>query len=133
LGTVDLFRDLRVDLLEGVLERSCNDIEVGEYGGEPGPQDAVVGAGEEQRGAQAALGDAITEAVGPGFDETMEAQAAQSIGDGALGELFWGAAGQGGKMAAQIVMVGDRALIDLPMGVKRVSIANRSTRSPARR
>jgi hypothetical protein len=35
-------------------------------------------------------------------DQAVEAQAAELIGDGALGERFWIAAGQGGKMVAQI-------------------------------
>ena len=33
---VELFGDLHVVLVEGALDRSCNDIEIGEYGGEPG-------------------------------------------------------------------------------------------------
>ena len=42
----------------------------------------------------------------------MEAQAAKLIGDGALGERFWIAAGQSGKMVAQIGAA--EALCELP-------------------
>ena len=81
-------------------------------GGRCRAQDSVIGAGEEQRGAPPEVGDAVAEAFGQAFDEAVEAQAAQLIGHGALGDLFWGAAGQGGKMAAQIVAteaIGDLA------------------------
>ena len=63
------------------------------------------------RGAEAEFGDAVAEAFGQAFDEAVEAQAAQLISDGALGDLFWGATGEGGKVAAQIVAT--EALCDL--------------------
>jgi hypothetical protein len=43
--------------------------------------------------AEAEVGDAITEAFGQTFDEAVQAQAAELISDGALGDLSWGAAG----------------------------------------
>ena len=54
---------------------------------------AVISAGEEEGGAEAEFGDAITEAFGQAFDEAVEAQAAQLLSDGALGDLVRGAAG----------------------------------------
>src|ERR1700674_1050937 len=95
--------ELHVDIVEGALEWGGKSTEAGKCGGRCRAQDSVIGASEEQRGAQAEVGDAIAEAVGQAFDEAVEAQAAQLISDGALGDLFWGAAGQGGKVAAQIV------------------------------
>jgi hypothetical protein len=52
-----------------------------------------ISAGEKQGGAEAEVGDAITEAFGQTFDEAGQAQAAELISDGALGDLSWGAAG----------------------------------------
>lgn len=46
--------------------------------------------GEKQGGAEAEVGDAITEAFG---QAAVQAQAAELISDGALGDLSWGAAG----------------------------------------
>ena len=51
LSVVDPFGDLGVDFVEGALERSADGAEAGKCGGQSGTQDAVVGAGEEQRGA----------------------------------------------------------------------------------
>src|ERR1700692_2134393 len=112
LGMADQLGELHVDIVEGALERGCNGADTGECGGRCRAEDSVIGAGEEQRGAPSEVGDSIAEAFGQAFDEAVEAQAAELIGDGALGDLFWGAAGQGGKMAAQIVAteaVGDLA------------------------
>src|ERR1700758_2962140 len=103
LSMADPFGELRVDIVESALEGGGNGSGTGECGGRCRAQEAVIGAGEEQRGAQAEVGDAIAQAVGQAFDEAVQAQAAQLISDGALGDLFWGAAGEGGKMAAQIV------------------------------
>ena len=102
LSVVDPFGDLGVDFVEGALERSADGAEAGKCGGQSGTQDAVVGAGEEQRGAEAECGDAVSKAVGQAFDQAMETQAAKLICDGALGDRFWIAAGQGGQMVAQI-------------------------------
>src|ERR1700687_46061 len=106
LSVVDPFGDLGVDFVEGALERSADCAEAGKCGGQSGTQDAVVGAGEEQRGAEAECGDAVSttgvHAVGQASDQAMETQAAKLICDGALGDRFWIPAGQGGQMVAQI-------------------------------
>src|ERR1700674_588306 len=112
LGMADQLGELHVDIVEGALERGCNGADTGECGGRCRAEDSVIGAGEEQRGAPSEVGDPVAEAFGQAFDEAVEAQAAELIGHGALGDLLWGAAGQGGKMAAQIVAtqaVGDLA------------------------
>ena len=102
LGLVDPFADASVDMIEGALERGVDGAEIGKCGGQARAQDAVIDAGEEQRSPESELGDAVAEAFGQAFDQAVEAQAAELIGDGALGERFWIAAGQGGKMVAQI-------------------------------
>ncbi len=102
LGLVDPLADPSVDLIEGALERGVDGAEIGKCGGQARAQDAVIDAGEEQRCPESELGDAIAEAFGQAFDQVVEAQAAELIGDCALGERFWIAAGQGGKMVAQI-------------------------------
>src|SRR6266403_4758467 len=94
--------DARVDFVEGALERGIDGAQAWQCGGQSGTQDAVVGTGEEQRGPEAECGDAVSKAVGQAFDQAVETQAAQLVSDGALGDRFWIAAGQGGKMAAQI-------------------------------
>jgi hypothetical protein len=48
------------------------------------------------------LGDAIAEAVRQALDQAVQAQAAQLVGDGALGDRFRVAAGQGRELLAQI-------------------------------
>ena len=53
-------------------------------GGEGRAQQAIVGAGEEQGGAQAEVGDAVAEAVRQPLDQAMQAQAAQLIAHGGL-------------------------------------------------
>src|SRR6516162_11039046 len=93
LCLVDPFGELVVDVGERALERVCNGTDAGECGGCRRAQEAVISAGEEEGGAEAGFGDAITEAFGQAFDEAVEAQAAQLISDGALGDLVWGAAG----------------------------------------
>src|SRR6266851_7101967 len=102
LGLVDPLADPSVDLIEGALERGVDGAEIGKCGGQARAQDAVIDAGEEQRCPESELGDAIAEAFGQAFDQVVEAQAAELIGDCALGERCWIAAGQGGKMVAQI-------------------------------
>jgi hypothetical protein len=108
---VDPPGELYVDIVEGALEWGDKSTVAGNSGGGCRAQDSVVGAGEEQRGAPSEVGDAVAEAFGLAFAEAVETQAAQLIGR-SLGDLVWGAAGQGGKMAAQIIApeaIGDLA------------------------
>src|ERR1700686_1902944 len=100
LGLIDPLGELGVDFVEGLLERSIDGAHAGKCGSQSRPQDAVVGAGEEQRCPEAECSDAVSKAVGQAFDQAVETQATQLICDGALGDCFWGAAGQGGKMMA---------------------------------
>jgi len=48
------------------------------------------------------LGDAIAEAVRQALDQAVQAQAAQLVGDGTLGDRFRIAAGQSRELLAQI-------------------------------
>src|SRR5216683_5157064 len=100
---VDPCVNLFVDFVECGLEGCIGGAEVGKRGGQSRTQQSVVGAGKEQRCAQAELGDAIAEAVRQALDQAVQAQAAQLVGDGALGDRFRIAAGQGGELLAQIV------------------------------
>src|SRR6266852_4031293 len=99
---VDPSIDVLVDFVEGWLERCIGGAEVWKRGGQSRTQQSVVGAGKEQRCAQAELGDAIAEAVRQALDQAVEAQASQLVGDGALGDRLRIAAGQSRKMLAQI-------------------------------
>src|SRR5712691_10391067 len=98
LGLVDPFADPGVDLIEGALEWGVHGAKIGKCGGQARAQNAVIDAGEEQRCPESELGDAVSKAVGQAFDQAVEAQAAELIGDCALGKRFWIAAGQGGKI-----------------------------------
>src|ERR1700693_5977675 len=100
LGLIDPDVEAGVDLGEGFFDRAIDGTEGWKCGCQSRTQDAVVGAGEEQRYAEAECGDAVSKAVGQTFDQAMETQAAQLVGDCALGDRFWMAAGQGGKMVA---------------------------------
>ena len=99
---VDPCVDLFVDFVEGGLEGCIGGTEVGKRGGQSRTQQSVVGAGKEQRCAQAELGDAIAEAVRQALDQAVQAQAAQLVGDGTLGDRFRIAAGQSRELLAQI-------------------------------
>jgi hypothetical protein len=57
---VDPCVDLFVDFVECGLEGCIGGAEVGKRGGQSRTQQSVVGAGKEQRCAQAELGDAIS-------------------------------------------------------------------------
>src|ERR1700719_3371620 len=100
LSLIDPSVDAGVDFVEGIFDRPIDGAEGGKCCCESWPQDAVVGAGEEQRYAEAECGDAVSKAVGAAFDQALEPQGAQLVGDCALGYRFWMAAGQGGKMVA---------------------------------
>ena len=102
LGLVYPCVDLFVDFVEGPLERGVDGAEGWKCGRQPWADQTIIGACEEQGFAEAELGDAIAEAVGETLDQSMQAQASQLIGDGPLGDRFGIAAGQGGKMTAQI-------------------------------
>src|SRR5207253_1339284 len=83
-------------------ERVVDAAESGKGSGQARTQEAIVESSEEKRGAEAEFSDAIAEAIRHSFDQAVEAQSAKLIGDGALGERFWIAAGQAGKVVAQI-------------------------------
>jgi|HubBroStandDraft_6_1064221.scaffolds.fasta_scaffold330741_2 hypothetical protein len=53
LGLVDPSVEAGVDFVEGLLERGVDGAQAGNCGGQSWTQDAVVGAGEEQRYAEA--------------------------------------------------------------------------------
>src|SRR3990172_12748003 len=97
LSLVDPHFDVFVDFDEGKFERVVDAAQSGKCSGQARTQYAIVGAREEERGAEAEFGDAIAEAVGQAFDQAVQAQATKLIGDSSLGERFWIAAGQGGR------------------------------------
>src|SRR5713226_8567345 len=76
---VDPYVDLFVDFVEGGLEGCIGGAEVGKRGGQSRTQQSVVGAGKEQRCAQAELGDAIAEAVRQALDQAVQGTSASSI------------------------------------------------------
>ena len=118
LSFVDPHFDLFVDFDEGEFERIVAAAQSREHGGQAWPQDAIVGASEEERYAEAEFGDPIAEAVGQAFDQAVEAQAANLIGNSSLSERFWIAAAQGGKVVAQIGAA--EALCELPKQDQRL-------------
>src|ERR1700677_2657924 len=69
-----------------------------ESAGQSGAQDSGVGAGEEEGGSKAPVGDAIAVSVGQPFDHCVQAQAAQLVSDSALPDRFGRTAGETGKM-----------------------------------
>src|SRR6202022_575647 len=58
--------------------------------GESGPEQVVVGVGEQQRVLQSGAGDGVAAAVGDAFDEAVGAQAPQGVGHLAGGGVFGG-------------------------------------------
>src|SRR5258705_4228386 len=112
LGLIDPCLDLCVDFVECALERGIDGAEVWKRGGEAWAQEAVVEAREEQGCPEAEFGDAIAEAVGPAFDQAVQAQAAQLISDGALRDRVRIAARQSRKMMAQVGCA--KAFCELP-------------------
>ena len=78
--------DLPTERIESALEGRSDGAQGGQRGGEAWAQQAIVSAREEQGDAQTEVGDAITKAVGQALDQTMQAQPAQLVGDGALGD-----------------------------------------------
>ena len=68
VGLVDHGVDLCAEEIEGALERGGDGAQGRECGGQSGAQQAVVSSGEEQRDAQAEVGDAISEAIGYALD-----------------------------------------------------------------
>src|SRR5215468_11990122 len=90
-GKVSLFDcsvDLRAERVESALEGRGDGAECGERGGQPRAQQTVVGPREEQGDPEAEVSSAIAEAVGDTLDETVQAQPAQLVGDGALGDQY---------------------------------------------
>ena len=73
----------------------------GEDSGEAWAEQAVVGTAEEQRGAEAGLGDAVGVGIRQAFDHAVQAQAAELVGDGARPEGLRIAAAEFGKIGAQ--------------------------------
>src|SRR5574337_498751 len=102
LGLFDGGVDLRGECVESAVKRGWDGGERGQRGGEAGAQETIVGAGEEQGDAEAEVGDAVREAAWGALDQTMQAQAAELIGDGALGDGERAVAGEGGEMRSQI-------------------------------
>src|SRR5260370_1981968 len=86
LGLIEPCLDLCVDFVECALERGIDGAEVWKRGGEAWAQEAGVEAREEQGCPEAEFGDAIAEAVGPAFDQAVQAEASQLISEGALRE-----------------------------------------------
>src|SRR5882757_7275207 len=89
LGLFDCGVDLRAERVKGALERGRNSLERGERCGQTGAQQATVGSREEQGDAEAEVGDTIAEAIGQAFNEAVQAQSTQLVGDGALGDRRW--------------------------------------------
>ena len=100
------------DFVKGAFERAIGGVMIGKGSGEAWTEEAVVGAGEEQGGAEAGRGDAVAEAVGDFFDNPMKPQAAKLIGQSALGDIGRISAGQGGEVLAQVCGAENRWLAD---------------------
>ncbi len=77
--------------------------------GHSGSHGAIVELCAEHGGSQPDRGDAIAVRAGNAFDEAVQAQSAQVIGDLARGELVWFFAEELGEMRAKI-LVGEGAL-----------------------
>ena len=75
-GAGDELLDVRVEAVEGELERAKSGGVSGEDRGEAGAQQAIVGSGEEERGARAEIGDAVAMASRHALDHAVQAQAA---------------------------------------------------------
>jgi hypothetical protein len=112
LGLVDPCVDLGIDVVEGALERGIDGAQTWKRGGDARAQETLVDAAEEQGHPEAEFGHAILEAGRQALDQAVQAQTAQLIGDGALGDRFWIASGQSREMAAQID--GTEAWCELP-------------------
>ena len=70
-------------MAEGCAEGGVGGDGLEEYERESRTEEAVVAASEEQRVAQARLGDLVAMRPRDSFDQAVQAQAAQVIGDGA--------------------------------------------------
>lgn len=57
-------------------------------GHEPGPEQPIVGASEEERDAEAVVGDLVSPGSWDAADEPVEPEAAQVVGHAARGEVF---------------------------------------------
>ena len=88
--------------VKGALKRRGNGAQCRKRGSKRRAEQAVVGSGEEQGNAQAEVGDVVTEAFGDALDEAVQAEPAQLIGDGALGDRGRVAPRQRRQMSAQV-------------------------------
>ena len=80
--------DLSVEVVEGAAERGAGGGVAWQNGGKARAEEAVVGSGEEESGAPAEIGDAISMAVGQALDHAVEAQPAKLVGDGAAADML---------------------------------------------
>ena len=71
MGLLDPSADLVIELVEGVAERAGEFGEIGMNSAQAGAQDTVINSGEEQGGAQAEVGEAVTMRAGDAFDDLM--------------------------------------------------------------
>ena len=72
LSLVDPCFDLRVDFVEGALERAIDGAQCGKSGGQTRSQDLIVCAREEESRPKPEFSDAISEAVGQSLDQAMK-------------------------------------------------------------
>ena len=90
-----------VGAVGGAQRGGCGRAGVGELG-QAGAQEPVVDAGEEAGGAQPGVGDLVAEGVRDAFDEAVQAQPPQVVGDLPAGHEPGSLPEQGRQVAAQV-------------------------------
>ena len=96
--------NLQIDSVESATQRTGRRRQSWENGAESGPQQMVVGSGEEQGNAKAEACQTITMRVGNALDQAMQSQTAQMTGHFAWCELLRIEAGQRSQAEAKLTV-----------------------------
>jgi hypothetical protein len=91
-----------IDFVEGLFEGGWSSVVAWQGCGETWAEETIVGAGEEEGGAEAGVSDAVAVGVWQAFDHAVEPQAAELVGDRTLPECIGLAAAEVGQMVTQI-------------------------------
>ena len=99
------------DVVEGLLVGAVGGPQPGRGGrvgvggfGEPGPQEMVVGVGEQQRAGQAGVGDLVAAGPGHPVDEPVGVEPPQVVGHHPGGDVLGCLAEQGRNQGAQVTV-----------------------------
>jgi hypothetical protein len=86
---VDRRSEAGIDFVEGLFEGRWGGAVAWQGGRETWLKKPIVGSGEEERGPEAGIGDAIALGVWQAFDHAVKTQPAELLGHGTLPESFW--------------------------------------------